>query len=477
MKWTVFALLGSVAAIIPSWLRGNPRRLPVIGFLVGFSPFFLGWPHLNMGLMTMDWPGYVDGLQVSILDFFAITLYIYFFPSRSKISILLLLPMAMYFVSTLLSILQSGAPIPSLFYCWQLLKMYFIFNTLARACEIPGFSAAVLKGLGVGVIVQAFAAGSQHFVLGVLQANGTFESQNQLGMVTNLVAIPFFALLLSGQTGWLAGAVVVAAVVVEISTTSRGTLGLGALGYSLVVVVSSLRQWTSRKTAILLLGAGVAIVAGVLATASLDRRTGAEMAGSDKERLIFETAAAMMLADHPFGVGANQYVAMANIGNYDANAGVIAGGDQRTAIVHNVYRLVAAETGYFGLFTFVVLLASGMLFVLSRGWRLIDDQRGDLLLGIGVSFCVLYLHSFFEWVFIQFHVQYIYCILLALAVGMSNQHGYLARWNTARPRPAVREVPAVPFASRMRGSVRSVLRVPAPNPKPDFQQAGDDVAF
>ncbi len=432
MKWPVLALMAFASVALPGWLRRNPSGLQIIGFLIGFCPFFLGWYHLNMAIISWaDWPGYVKGVEVSIVDFLIVAVYFTLPRTIRPFPLLLTFTMAAYFFAALLSILQSGVPITSFFYCWQLLKLYFLCSVLARACATPEFADAVLKGLGVAVIVEAFFAGSQHFALGVPQAPGTMSSQNELGMVTNLVAIPFFAVLLSGRTGWLAGVVVASAVVIEISTGSRATVGLGASGYALVIFLSLLRRWTSRKGSIVLVGMAVAIVGGVAASASIGHRTASAFESSDEERLTFEKVAAMMLTDHPFGVGANEYVVVANTQGYNNRAGVNPTAGSEGANVHNVYRLVAAETGYLGLLTYALLLVSSAVFVLSRGWRFpATDQRGDLIIGIGVSFCILYLHSFYEWIFITFQVQYVYCILLALAVGVSNQLGYLPRSKT-----------------------------------------------
>ena len=57
-----------------------------------------------------------------------------------------------------------------------------------------------------------------------------------------------------------------------------------------------------------------------------------------------------MIADHPLGVGANQYVIVANTGGYSARAGVPWNTDERAAPVHDAYYLVTAELGFLGLF-------------------------------------------------------------------------------------------------------------------------------
>ena len=440
MKYIVLALMSFGVVISRGWLQHDRRRLQYVGFLIGFSPFFLGLLHINMALISWaGWPGYVKGIEVSIVDFLVLATFLSL--PRSRHPLPFVFPMAAYFAAALLSVLQSGVPMASLFYCWQLLRMFFLYRVLSSASEDRQFAEAVLKGLGAAVIVQAFVAGGQHFALRVAEAHGTTGSKNELGMMTDLVVIPAFALLLSGRPGRFNGAVVLSALIVAVSTGSRAAIGLGGLGYAATFALSLLRQWTPRKAAMLLAAAVVAIVVGFAAYISLSHRTAAQFAGSDAERAVFEHAAAMILGDHPLGVGANEYVVVVNIDQYNTRAGVPWDVNNSGAIVHNIYWLMAAETGYFGLVTYVVLLASCLVYVFRRARRYRNDRRGDLLMGIAVSFSILYVHGLFEWVSVVSPVQYVYCILLAVAVGISNQLAREERMKKDSARLSARSAP------------------------------------
>ena len=56
------------------------------------------------------------------------------------------------------------------------------------------------------------------------------------------------------------------------------------------------------------------------------------------------------------------------------------------AMFHNVYWLVAGETGYPGVIAFAVLPINSLFVAFSSGWRFRGDQKGDLLLGIGAGY-------------------------------------------------------------------------------------------
>lgn len=124
-----------------------------------------------------------------------------------------------------------------------------------------------------------------------------------------------------------------------------------------------------------LIGLAAVLLIAPLALATFAQRGEAALKSSDEERVAFATAAAMMVADHPLGVGANHYVVVANTGGYNHRAGVTFAIGSERANVHNIYRLVAAETGYPGLIALVLLLLGPMTVALRCGWRNRGNQE------------------------------------------------------------------------------------------------------
>ena len=136
---------------------------------------------------------------------------------------------------------------------------------------------------------------------------------------------------------------------------------------------------------------------------------------------MFERVAALMLAEHPLGVGPNHYVRAANFDSYAERAGVIPTEGSRSAHVHNVYWLVAAETGYLGLIAFVILLAIPLVQAFRSGLRHRRDPRTDLLLGLGLALIAVYVHSLYEWLLVTFQMQYMLGVTAGLIAGLSYQ--------------------------------------------------------
>src|SRR6185436_9983263 len=110
-----------------------------------------------------------------------------------------------------------------------------------------------------------------------------------------------------------------------------------------------------KRTIIVTAALGAMLMVPVVIS-SFDRRFAdqASLIASDyNERAAFEKAAGLMVSANPMGHGANHYVVAANLGGFNNRAGVIPIVGSQGANVHNIYFLVAAETGYLGLITFV----------------------------------------------------------------------------------------------------------------------------
>lgn len=419
MKWlSLIALLAATFSLVRV-MRSRPRAVQIACLALGFSPFILGDLHLTMAFVSWsDWPGFVTGAEFSVVD--ALTLSLYFSLPRVQHPLPFRISFALYLFATLLSALQAFAPIASLFYSWQLARMFLVYVVIIRVCARPLHLSALLKGMSAGLFLEAIVAFWERFGLGLLQAPGTFGHQNTLGMVTHFSVFPFFALLLSGRVGWLPFLVLPAGIIIELLTTSRATIGLALLGYSVVFVLSAVRSWTSRKAITLVVAIAMGAVVAPVALSAIASRGSVE--GSDEERVALESAASMMLSDHPLGVGANNFVIAANTQGYYQRAGV--GWYSYGAIVHNVYRLVAAETGYFGLIVFAMFLLNPMIAAIWCGLRNPKDVRGDLLIGLGAALLVEYLHNLVEWVFVTDPLQYPFAMDIGLVAGLAIQLGY-----------------------------------------------------
>lgn len=419
MKW-IF-LISIITAVVPfaMWLRRNPGSAPLVWTAFGFLAVQHGPLHLYVAPVSWAlWPGFVKGLEVSILDAFALSLLLSQPPAKEPWA--LRYAFVFYMLAVLLAVTQAEFMTPALFYPWQTARIFFVAFVVSRAvANDTRMVAPLVQGLGYGLLLALAHSVAERFAGGALQAAGGFQHQNQLGMITNLIALVYFSLLLAGGVGWMIMAIPVAGAIIAILTVSRGTIAVLFAGYAALFMLSGLRCWTSRKTRVAVASALAAAVVLPMAISTLDKRMGdRSIFETDQERTAFERAAGLMLNDHPFGVGPNHYVVATNTQGYSDRAGVLPRAESRAAHVHNLYWLSVVETGYIGILSYALLLMQPLVMAFTTGWRHRHDWRGELLLGLGVGLVAIYSQSTLEWIFVSFQVQYIFGLVVGLVAGL-----------------------------------------------------------
>ena len=433
MKWAIFAI--GLAAVVPlaAWLRNNPRMVHKFWMVIGALPFIWGlFPKREIAFLGVPgWPGYSQGFDVSIIDLLLLAA-VWSLP-RSPNRIPFKFVFLIYIGAVMLSAMQAGNPTATFYYVWQLIRIFFAYMVIARACSDARITVALLKGLAIGVCFEAAVVGWQRFVVHYVQAHGTFLHQNLLGMAMHLVIFPFFALLLAGEKDWQPTAIPLLGILIDIFTTSRAAVGLAAAGFSFLFFLSMLKRWTPRKSKILAAGLVALIVLSPVVYRQFNYRfhsdASYEVLGG---RHQLNKSAALMFADHPMGVGANNFVITSLTQGYAERANVSR--ENSHTFPHNLYWTTIAETGVVGFLALIAFLLRPILFALAWGWRHRSDRRADLLLGLATSLLIFYIHSFFEWNFFHDQIQYIIAIDLGLIGGLAAQLGY-------KPRPTQRGTP------------------------------------
>jgi O-antigen ligase len=434
-----FGLVGVLPLSV--WLRRNPQHLTKIWALVGFLPFGATIvPHAYIAVVSWpEWPGFVKGAEVSALDLLLLALYLNMLKTGRKLPFRV--SMSCYFLAVIFAIPFASVPTASLFYVWQLARMFLVYFVVARACEDERVVSAIMTGMLLGMCYEAGLVVWQRFVLGDLQTSGTMGHQNGLGMITYFISFPFFALYLAGVRGWRPVMAPLAGAIVAIMTVSRATVALSGTGFFTLLILAALRRFTPRVARTVLVAGALLVLVLPFVLSSFETRFAVGPLTDDyDERATFKQAATMILGEHPFGVGANNFVVAANAQGYYDRAGVAPTFNSRSAHVHNSYWLAAAETGYLGAFAFILMLLAPLVAAFRVGWRNRDNIKGELLLGFGVALLMLYIQLFFEWAFFLWWFQYVFAISIGLMAGLITQlnmgvrqpdkgrRGFTSRW-------------------------------------------------
>ena len=434
MKWIAILVWAGLCPVLMSHLRQRPAHLVWAAFAMGFAPFVMGSLHLYVAPIAWPgWAGWPKGIEVSVLDFVAIA--VIGATGKRPAKVRQLWPWFVYLLAVLAAVPQAGVPMAGFFYVWQLLRMILVATAAMKLATYPEGADGLFKGIFAGLVFQVYFAVTQ-VAGGATQAGGAFGAQNLLGLMAHFALFPAFAMLLEGKRGPWPAVGFAAAVLVDVLTASRATLGLAAAGLGLLALLSVSRSFTSRKMTVIGAGVLIAAIATPIALHSIKDRQGSNsVESSDFQRNAMKQAAWMIIKDYPMGTGPDQYVVIANMGGYAARAVIAWQAGMRGTAVHNSYLLAWAETGIPGLVTMVLVLLAPLLTAWRASRKFRREPQSELLLGIAVASLVLLLHLFYEWAIVLFMFQYTFAMVSGVAAGLSAafKSGAKARW---RPAPA-----------------------------------------
>lgn len=425
MKWMAF--VGALLAVYPFGLllRRSPQLRLHLWTLVGLLPFVGLGIFFDINVLSYElYRGDSRGFEITVIDLLVLALYVAL-PKR-RFDSPYRAARYLYLFAALLSVTQAPEPMFSWFSIWKLLRMYVFLAIVSRACQDARVPRALLKGMALGVLCQLPMVFYQRYLLGVHQTTGFFAHQNGLGTAVNIMVPILLALVLARSRQWLYPAALLAGAVTIVMSLSRGAMANFVFVSWLMFGLSVSRKLTPRKLFVALVCA--TLVGGILLKAGdtiVDRFLYAPRA-SGEGRQIFEAASAAMLADHPLGIGINQYsLVVTQHGYWDRSAADAGSTIPETGtyggIVHNIYWLSASEMGYLGIFAFGWLLIGPLYLALGNGWRARHDLRGHVLLGLGTGLVGLYLHGFLEWTMRLTSISYLFWLVAALVAALAQE--------------------------------------------------------
>jgi len=416
VKWIYILAMILGTPVLGAYLRAHPRYLVHTAFATGLL-MFVAMPNFWVAPIPWPgWPGPVQGLELSFVD--GISLAIIMATKRVRTPVSMKIAFAIVCLAALVSTFAGYQIMPAVFYDWQLLRAVLLFLAMVRLCAtVPQAPVAFLGGLGVGLAYEAVLA-IQQYLGGSDRPGGNLGHANFLGFCTYFVVFPVFALLLGSRRTLWPSIVVFCGLLIAVIGGSRATMGMFGIGVVLTILFSMQRRPTPRKWAfaggamlLLLMSAPVMLWA-------IDRRSEEQRVSSDLERESMKLAARMMIADHPLGVGPNQYVVIANTAGYSARAGVPWNYTSRSAPVHNTYYLVTAEFGLLGLVGLIALLVT-LLFYGFRVLRLPSElANAEILPGLVAAVIASCVHLYYEWIFMTFTLHYLFAIGTGMMVGI-----------------------------------------------------------
>jgi hypothetical protein len=414
VKWVFLLALLISTPVLAGLLRSNPRYLVHTCFALGVSLFVLA-PNVWMAPIGWPaWPGPVKGTEISFVDTISVALI---FSTRSvRIPWSIKLPFLIYCLALVVSTFAAVQPMAATFYAWQLFRAALLLVAVARVCVTERRApVALVAGLGVGLMFEAILVGWQ-FLHGALRPGGNLVHSNFLSVVTDFAVFPALSLMLGSRRLLWPGLAVLAVLVTSVLGGSRAALGMYAIGIVLTTFLSLQYKKSSRKYAFAGALALLLLASAPVMIWASNRRTQEAKDSSDADRAAMKAAARLVIADHPFGVGANQYVIVANLGGYSERAGVAWNEDNRAAPVHDSYYLVAAELGWIGLFGLLGMLAAFIALGVRMLRRYSPDDQGELIPGLLAATIIVVVHINFEYALMESMVHYMFAVTAGMLV-------------------------------------------------------------
>jgi hypothetical protein len=417
MRFVALALILVSLPVFVSLLRQYRGRRDWALMALGVMLFLHGSLQIDAAILSWPlWPGIAKGILLSPIDTLSLALILTRVGPKSRLPYLGL-PI-LFLLALALSLFVSFNSISTLFVPLQFARILLMFAAIAGEMHRPSALRSLFAGVAIGLLIQGGFVIEQK-LSGIVQAKGTIVHQNILGMMVEMSVIPLLALVMEGDRRKLIYAGIIAGIIIVVAGGSRATMAFTAAGLALMLLLSLIRNVSPRKMKIAGIFTLAAVVVVPLSLGTLGQRFGEGSISieSDAQRPAFERAAKAMSKDYPFGVGANNYVTVANTQGYSLRAGVSWGGNNLAAPVHNSYLLMRAETGWFGEIVMIIVLIVPIFGGLRFAFTARKSPFGAMGLATATVMIVTAIHCFYEYAWHIEAVQRIFFTNLAVLSG------------------------------------------------------------
>ncbi len=316
-----------------------------------------------------------------------------------------------------LSMINAYLPLFASFTFVQLLLAFMMYITVYNFLrQDPADLDLAATTFAVALLIQALVVFREKYIWGIYRVTGTFWHPNTLSIYVEMLLPILLAVLLFKpvKRNILYWAAIVGGFFCVTSTFSRGGLVMLGGAVALVLGGSLWQKVTARKTVVIGILIAVALAGAVKASDSIIRRFNEAPAESGETRDNLNGAAREMAADHLFGVGLNNYYyAVSELRAYAKYFNLEA---ERAGVCHHIYNLFAAETGYPGLFAFLMLLFVFYWPAFKLALARPPTMYTTIGLGIFAGFTALHIHGLLEWIWRQLPITYLFFAICGVLI-------------------------------------------------------------
>jgi hypothetical protein len=445
---TVASLLGIVTffvgvPFVTGTLYALPRLRRVMLGLMVFTTCHVKKPFY-MEVFFEAYRGVDRGFAVTLPDllFFGFFFWLLMGGSHQK---LILWPYnsslwVLLIVISVLSLTGATMPYYGLFTIHKLIRALLLYWVMVNIVQDREDVKVVITALIAAVLFQGWIVFFDKYITRAVvnRSVGSFPHPNTLAMYIDLIIPAILAMILADSftkkgNRW-ATIALFAGMLCVVFTKSRAALVIMMGALSGVTAISILIKPTARKLGIVFIGFLLLDMVGIAVAPRIIKRFQSAPEASEQTREYFNYAARAMARDNLLGTGINSYSWMlANTDYYwyvypDAlnteddldEFRESKQGQSRLGTAHHIYLLFAAETGWAGMWVFILFISRFYIhnFVLLLKAR--DEYCQAILLGLLIGFTTLHLQGLLEWIFRQTQVLYLFFVLSGLMVAIGN---------------------------------------------------------
>jgi len=424
VKYVAFAamvIVGIPAIALAATYRARLREWLVSAMV--FAAALTGPGPFKINFVSMEaYRGPDRGFEVTLMDLLAVGLAISLLVrDRRRIA---WIPwntfwMFAYLGVAVLSIMDARDPILSWFTVFKLVRSYGLYWCTVNLLRAGVPLSAFWRGFVAAALYVAFVAVKQKYLHHVYRVNSVFDHPNILPLFLN----QFLPLLLavglaetSVRRALLSLGAACAAILTVVLTFSRAGIALSMLSSLATLWYANRRAPSARVRAATVVAACAMLALGAVTARGVIARFQTAAEESAMARDEFNRAADRMVADHPLGVGVNQFtLVLSKAPEYRRFIEVMAG-ESQAGVCHHIFRLTLAETGWLGLAVFLVVI----LRLMARpAWQAMRRRGPDALFFAAMLFgaAALHLQGFLEWGFRVTSIFSVFMICSGLIVG------------------------------------------------------------
>lgn len=375
----------------------------------------------TLQICSIEWyKGHTRGFEINFLEALALASLIGIgLAPRRKLKLLVpaLGLWVLYVLSSSLSIVNAIEPLFTAMSIFKFAMIFVIYVATFNSIESNKDIELIQLTVALALIVETLLCLKLRYFDGLYRIRGSFPHSNNLGMYAYMNGLCLLGTVLFSRPTRMRRLFLAAgylgAMALAMMTVARASYAAAIVGSCCLISISIVMKPTVKKLGVALavalpLAGGAAMAWDQIATRQGQSSRETQHVLEDSFRGVLIQQAQAMLADHPLGIGWNNFCLQTSWprGSYSgimrAYFKATRGYDLRpehqaiTPLIESHYWMLLGETGYAALTTYLLVCGAFLYYAARAAAFFRRSSLGALPLALVVVFSLLYLHGLVE---------------------------------------------------------------------------------